>query len=89
MKVRALGEMRVSARPLTIFCSSHPLPLPNALRPGHFFNANFAAVNAAYCSNCCLTHGRRFVLDGFGRDFLHIVDRGELQDFEFALAVGG
>jgi len=30
MKVRVLGEMRERARPLTIFCSSQPLPLPNA-----------------------------------------------------------
>src|SRR6201986_4496444 len=31
MKVRVLGEIFDSARPLTIFCSSQPLPLPNAL----------------------------------------------------------
>ena len=31
MKVRVLGEIFDSARPLTIFCSSQPLPFPNAL----------------------------------------------------------
>src|ERR1700712_813613 len=30
MKVRVLGEIFDSARPLTIFCSSQPLPFPNA-----------------------------------------------------------
>ena len=31
IKVSVLGEMRESARPLTTFCKSHPLPLPKAL----------------------------------------------------------
>jgi hypothetical protein len=30
MKVRVLGEILERARPLTIFCSSQPLPLPKA-----------------------------------------------------------
>ena len=29
--VSTLGEIFVSARPLTIFCSNHPLPFPKAL----------------------------------------------------------
>ena len=31
MNVSAFGEILVNAKPLTIFCSSQPLPLPNAL----------------------------------------------------------
>src|SRR4051812_43141601 len=31
MKVNVFGDIFDSARPLTIFCNSHPLPFPNAL----------------------------------------------------------
>src|ERR1700723_1829343 len=31
INVSMFGEIRVRANPLTIFCSSQPLPLPNAL----------------------------------------------------------
>jgi hypothetical protein len=79
MKVSALGEILVSARPLTIFCSSQPLPLPNAL-------VQVIAVRR-HDPFAWPFHPARFRSHRvFERD---IVDGGELEDFELALAVGG
>src|SRR5450755_3883902 len=60
MKVRTLGEMRVSARPFTIACSSTPQPRPKAL---------VQVIRA--------TASLRSVVNG-----------SELEDLEFAFAVG-
>src|ERR1035437_6153340 len=75
MKVSTLGEMRVSARPCTMWLRSQPQARPKALVQVIWFSLLLLAV----------VGGGFIALVGLGG---FIVDGGELEDFKLALAVG-
>jgi hypothetical protein len=78
MKVRALGEMRVSARPCTMRSRSQPQARPKAL-----VQVVISGL-PCYCSAAGGFAACR--LAGFGS---FVVNSGQLEDFKLALAVGG
>src|ERR1035437_3031383 len=89
-KVSTLGEIRVSARPFTIFCSKYPLPFPNALVQviewlslscDHRITVIAHAVDLLV-----LLTGRNIRVRNF---FVHLIVEGDqLEHFELAVAVG-
>ncbi len=84
INVSAFGEMRVSARPFTIFWSSQPLPLPNALVQVKK-NLPFRVMARFYrfLDNTSPTCPEACPLNLFG----YVVDGEQLEDLELAFAV--
>ena len=90
-KVRTLGEILVSARPLTIFCSNHPLPLPKALVQVIEFAVSsvLASTLSRLVDSCAICCARPAASVSVGSSPSRlVVDGGELEDFELAVSVG-
>src|SRR5579859_4154776 len=89
-KVSTLGEMRVSAKPLTMACKMTPQPRPKALVQVKSAGLLEAQVQRFRGWFGLSGESPKLVLlllrPAFGG---FIVNGGELQDFQFALAVRG
>src|SRR6185437_5875804 len=93
MKVRTLGEILVSARPLTMACSSTPQARPNApvhvLLMGSTHGSHTWFAHSGFALGLCPRGPSASPMLAIMTLFFGFVDGSEFENFQLTLAIGG